>query len=77
MTCGAEKNDAADLFEETVSEVSGFDEKIAANVKKDRFKLSRVLYIIEAALEYFISIMVSGAFLAKVTMYIGLSDNLT
>lgn len=77
MTCGAKKNDAADLSEETVSEVYGFDEKIAANVKKDRFRLSRVLYIIEAALEYFISIMVSGAFLAKVTMYIGLSDNLT
>ena len=34
-------------------------------------------YIIEAALEYFISIMVTGAFLARVTASLGFSDSLT
>ena len=46
-------------------------------MSKDVYKTSRVLYVIEAALEYFISIMVTGAFLAKVTTAIGLSDTLT
>jgi len=44
---------------------------------KDEYKLSRVFYIIEAALEYFISILVAGAYLAKVTSAIGMSDSLT
>lgn len=41
------------------------------------YKRSRVLYIIEAALEYFIAILMSGAYIAKVTKYLGLSDSLT
>lgn len=44
---------------------------------KDRYKTSRVLYIIEAALEYFISLLVTGAYLAKLTSAIGISDTLT
>ncbi len=44
---------------------------------KDIYKTSRVLYIIEAALEYFISLLVTGAYLAKVTAAIGISDTLT
>lgn len=37
----------------------------------------KVLYIIEAALEYFISLIVAGAYLAKVTSAIGMSQGLT
>lgn len=44
---------------------------------KDIYKSSRVLYIIEAALEYFVSILVSGTFLAKLTTNLGFSDSLT
>ena len=41
---------------------------------KDIYKKSRVLYIISAALEYFISILTGSAYLAKVAGYIGISD---
>ncbi|MBR1868164.1 MAG: MFS transporter [Clostridia bacterium] len=44
---------------------------------KDEYKLSRILYVAEAALEYFISILVTGAYLAKITSAIGMSDMLT
>jgi MFS family permease len=44
---------------------------------KDIYKTSRVLYIIEAALEYFISLLVTGAYLAKITSSLGMSDSLT
>jgi MFS family permease len=44
---------------------------------KDIYKTSRLLYIIEAALEYFISILVTGAYLAKITSSIGMDDMLT
>ncbi len=37
----------------------------------------KLLYIIEATLEYFISIVVSGAYLAKITTTIGMSQGLT
>lgn len=45
--------------------------------KKDPFKLGRVNYVIECAVEYFISIMITGAFLAKLTTELGFSDSLT
>lgn len=45
--------------------------------QSDIYKISRGLYIIEAALEYFISILITGAFLAKITSAIGISDSLT
>lgn len=44
---------------------------------KDRYKTSRFLYIIEAALEYFISIAVGTVYLAKLATYIGIPDWLT
>lgn len=44
---------------------------------KDNYKASRVMYIIEAALEYFVSLPVTGAFLAKLTANLGFSDSLT
>ena len=44
---------------------------------KDEYKTSRTLYVIEAALEYFISILVGGAYLAKVSTSIGVSDAVT
>ena len=45
--------------------------------QKDIYKTSRFLYIIEAALEYFISLLVTGAYLAKITDAIGISDTVT
>lgn len=44
------------------------------NEEKDPYRKSRILYIIEAAVEYFIATMVAGAFLAKATDAIGMSD---
>lgn len=44
---------------------------------KDPYKFSRILYIIEATLEYFISMAIGGAYLAKVSTYIGLPDEVT
>jgi len=44
---------------------------------RDIYKNSRFFYVLEAAFEYFISILVTGAYLAKVTAYIGLPDSLT
>ena len=44
---------------------------------KDLYQTSRFLYIIEAALEYFISLLVTGAYLAKITASIGMNDTLT
>ena len=41
------------------------------------YRVSRVLYILEAALEYFISILVAGSYLATLTEYIGISDSVT
>ncbi len=46
-------------------------------MQKDIYKTSRIMYIIEAGLEYLVSIMVAGSFLATVTKEIGISDSLT
>ncbi len=43
----------------------------------DKYKTSRIMYIIEAALEYFVSIAVGTVYLARITTYIGISDGLT
>lgn len=40
-------------------------------------KRSRLMYIFEAALEYLISILVAGSFLATITKELGVSDSLT
>ena len=40
-------------------------------------KRSRLMYIFEAALEYLVSILVTGSFLATITKEIGVSDSLT
>ena len=40
---------------------------------RDENKTGRVCYIIEAALEYFVSILVTGAYLARVTGALGFS----
>ena len=40
-------------------------------------KRSRLMYIFEAALEYFISILVAGSYLATLTKELGVSDSLT
>ncbi len=46
-------------------------------MQKDEYKNSRILYIIEAALEYFISLTVAGAYLAKLSTFMGFSDSFT
>ncbi|MBQ7089600.1 MAG: MFS transporter, partial [Clostridia bacterium] len=46
-------------------------------ITEKTLKRSRVLYIIEAGLEYLISILVAGAYLAKLTESLGMSDQLT
>ena len=43
----------------------------------DPYKSSRLLYIIEAALEYFIAIAVGSVYLAKITQEIGIPDSVT
>ena len=43
----------------------------------DPYRRSRLLYIIQAALEYFVSILVAGAYLAKVTTAVGMSEGMT
>ncbi len=43
----------------------------------DKRALGRKMYIIEAAAEYLISILVSGSFLATITAELGMSDSLT
>lgn len=47
------------------------------SIKKDQYAFSRILYIIEAALEYFVCIAVGGVYLAKLTKSIGISDAIT
>lgn len=37
---------------------------------------ARLLYVLEAAFEYFISLLVSGAYIAKIAVFIGMSDSL-
>ena len=47
------------------------------NTAAERYNKSIKCTIIEAALEYFISILVSGAYLARITGALGFSDSLT
>lgn len=47
------------------------------SVNKDKYKFSRLLYIIQAAVEYFIATLVGGAYLAKATDAVGMSDDVT
>lgn len=51
--------------------------KVVPASVRDPYKTSRGLYIIEAAVEYFVSLLVTGAFLAKVSTHLGISDGLT
>ena len=44
---------------------------------RDEYKSSRIMYIIEAALEYFIAIAVGSVYLAEITKHIGVSDSVT
>lgn len=51
------------------------DEIKTAN--KDEYRASRILYIIQAAVEYFIATLAGGAYLAKITTSIGIPDDVT
>ncbi|MBQ4070862.1 MAG: MFS transporter [Clostridia bacterium] len=44
---------------------------------KDQYRTSRIMYIIEAMVENFISILTAGAYLATLTRAIGISDSMT
>lgn len=54
-------------------EYKGYDKMNCSQLEKR----GRMMYIFEAALEYFISILVSGSFLATLTKELGISDRLT
>ena len=43
----------------------------------DEYRSSRAWIIVECALEYFVSILISGAYLARITSGLGFSDGLT
>lgn len=43
----------------------------------DEYRTSRITYIIEADLEYLISLLITGAYLAKICAYIDVSDGVT
>ena len=43
----------------------------------DKHRRTRILYILQADFEYFISLLVAGSFLAAVTAQLGISDSLT
>ena len=45
--------------------------------RMDPMNRSRLMYIIQAALEYLIAILVSGTYLATLTSELGISDSLT
>ena len=45
-------------------------------VKKDEYKISRIMYIIEALLEYFIALGIGADYLATLAIEIGMSDAL-
>ncbi len=44
---------------------------------KNLFNKTNILYIAEAGIEYLISILITGAYLAKLTTHLGFSDSLT
>lgn len=46
-------------------------------MQKDIFRISRFLYVLEASFEYFINLLLTGAYIAKVTTDLGMSDSLT
>jgi hypothetical protein len=46
-------------------------------ITKEPYKYSQNLYIVEAAVEYFIAILIGSTYLAKMTTSIGMSDGLT
>lgn len=47
------------------------------DISEKTIKRSKLMYILEAALEYFISILVAGSYLATLTKELGFSDSLT
>ena len=61
-----------------LTEISFIDKiKRGDEMEKDIYKTSRTMYIIEAGLEYLISILFADAFLATLTSSLGISDSLT
>lgn len=48
-----------------------------SEITEKSLKRSQIMYIIQAALEYLVAILVSGSFLATITKELGFSDSLT
>ena len=46
-------------------------------MEKDIYRSSRACSVVSAAVEYFISLLVIGSYLAKLTSDIGISDSVT
>ena len=46
-------------------------------IKKDEYKISRFLYILEATLEYFISMAFTEVYICRLTAFLGFSDGMT
>lgn len=46
-------------------------------MEEKKLKISRIMYILEAAIEYLITIPVTGSYLATLTGHIGMTDSLT
>ncbi len=76
--CGAQTSSCATALgggkENMKKELSA---DMATDNSEDIYKRSRFLYIFEAAFEYFTVVLASGAYLAKLTSAIGISDSMT
>ena len=46
-------------------------------MEKDIYKTSRICYVIEETAHYLITLLITGAYLAKLTLSLGFSDSLT
>lgn len=52
-------------------------EKMNFRTERDEYKTTRIMYILEAAFEYFIVLAMGSTYIARITAYVGISDELT
>ncbi len=50
---------------------------IAVKKQKDGYETTRLMYIFEAAFEYFITLALGGAYISRITAYLGIADSIT
>ncbi len=53
------------------------NEKVNSLPVKDEYKLSKIMYVLFAAFEYFISISVGGTYIGRIATYAGIPDSYT